>query len=104
MKVYGNNCNSGSIHRNVQPEYVEKPKEPEPQLPVIAPRPQLIEPHDEQSRYNGKAVMCVETGRVYKSIKLAAEAMSMSESSVRIAASPKYPGQKSAGGYHWEYV
>ncbi len=48
-----------------------------------------------------KAVMCVETGRVYDSIKLAGARLGIQPQNISIAARGK---SKTAGGYHWEYV
>lgn len=48
-----------------------------------------------------KAVMCVETGRVYESIKLAGARLGIQPQNISIAARGK---SKTAGGFHWEYV
>lgn len=49
----------------------------------------------------GKTVRCVETGLVYPSISKAARETNINVSSIMRCASGT---QKSAGGYHWEYV
>lgn len=96
MICYGNNCNSGSIHRRVQAEHVPASVEVFPDKPIITHKPT-------RKRNVKRAVECVETGRVFQSIKLAADWLGMSERGIRSAADPKYKSQ-TCGGYHWRFV
>ena len=48
-----------------------------------------------------RPVVCVETGRVYESIALAARAMGITATCISNALSGKY---KTSAGYHWEYA
>jgi predicted transcriptional regulator len=48
-----------------------------------------------------KAVRCVETGKVYNSIKEAAEDVKRTPTTI-VHALKGYT--KTAGGYHWEYI
>ena len=52
---------------------------------------------------NRKSIFCKETGRVYPSIMAAAEEVDVSFSNLAAACRPN-GRQKTAGGYHWEYV
>lgn len=99
MKVYGNHCNAGTIHRELQPAF-EAPVKP---LPVIAPpeRTKIPTLPKARKRHKSRAVICVETGQRFESCALAAEAVGVSAVRVRQASSPHYPGCITAGGYHW---
>lgn len=50
-----------------------------------------------------KSVLCVETGKVYSCVKVAAEDTGVNNHHIGQAANHKY-GRKTAGGYHWEWV
>lgn len=102
MICYGNNCNAGSIHRNLQPAY--EPKSPVPVKPLLVIAPPEPKPPREHKRHRGRAVICVETGQRFESIALAAESIGVSTSSVRQASNPDCPAYTTAGGYHWRRV
>lgn len=50
---------------------------------------------------NEKQVLCVETGRVYGSLRLAGERLGISPQNISHALGGKC---NTAGGYHWEYI
>lgn len=55
------------------------------------------------SRINSKKVKCIETGKIYNSCNEASVMLKLKKDAVRSAANPKH-NQKTAGGYHFEYV
>lgn len=48
-----------------------------------------------------KKVMCIETNKIYPSIKAAAKDTFICANSISLVCKGK---QKAAGGYHWKYV
>lgn len=50
-----------------------------------------------------RKVKCIETGEIFESTADAVRKYNLKTSSVRSAANPKC-NQRTAGGYHWEYV
>lgn len=90
MKVYGNHCNAGTIHRELQPAFEPEPPVPVKPLPVIAPP---------EPEWRGKrAVIRVEDGKRYEKIRDAAREMGLkSPSNIRTAI--RMGG--TCKGYHW---
>lgn len=50
-----------------------------------------------------KSVQCIETGEIFNSTKDAENFYKLKDDSVCHAANPKH-SQKTAGGYHWQYI
>lgn len=94
MICYGNNCNSGSIHRNVQPEHSA---ETVTKKTVAKSRPKTT-----RSR-NGRQVKCLENEKVYQSITQAANDLKVDRSNIS-AALNGLRLNKSVKGYHFEFV
>ena len=53
--------------------------------------------------YNTKPVLCVETGRIYPSVREAARQTNIPNTHISACCLNK-PHYKTAGGYHWKYV
>ena len=56
---------------------------------------------DEKPSIRRKKVLCVETGEVFESVKIAAEKKNISHNVVSACCNGR---QKTAGGYHWEFM
>lgn len=76
--------------KHLKPEAIEKLRQPK------------SEEHKRKlSEAKSRAVVCVETGIVYKSMKSAAEALGINRGSISNVCLGK---AKTAGGYHWQFA
>ena len=83
MKVYGNHCNAGTIHREMQPEIA--------QMNIRA----------SFKKYCSKTIIRIEDWKPYASYKVAMAENHVSLKTLKRAlADPK----ATAGGYHWRYA
>lgn len=67
----------------------------------VETRKKLSRTHKGKPALNKKKVLCVETGKVYESVTMAAEEIGVSLSLIVVVCKGK---QKTAGGYHWKYT
>lgn len=97
MRVYGNHCNAGTIHRNLQPEHVTAAKtihreQQSEHVPVAMGTP----PRKGLSH----TLIRIEDWKLYASIKAAIEGSGVTRAALgRALDDPNV----TAGGYHWRW-